>query len=92
MYSYWTPEVLQGAAELNDELRRKYPLINTLLNIAERMPKRIVRGNSVIVNNTPPVMNELVQDTFGILATVLLKKNIINTIEQFIDYVEEVEG
>ena len=79
---------LQQAKELNDTLRKKYPVINNMLNIANRLPR---------VKSSPPASTGvsetdeyecLRQDYYGILCHTLLKKKLIEAIEEFIERVE----
>lgn len=84
----WTSEVLMYAAQLDNELRSKYKTINLMLDVASILPKRnapIASGSS---SYTPAEISRLIQDRYGILADVLLKKCIIKTVKEFIDYVD----
>ena len=79
-----------GCRQLNSELREKYPIIDQLLDIADRMP-RIIHYSPYSNNSTRNQTNEaayLQQDHVGILCHVLMKKNIIREIEEWIDYVD----
>lgn len=77
------------ARQLNLELRKKYPIINRMLDIADNLSRNFPSlYNS---NPTRTSSNELLylqQDRCGILCHVLIKKNIIKKIEEFIDYVD----
>lgn len=80
----------EAARQLNSELREKYPIIDQLLDIADRMP-RIIHYSPYSNNSTRNPTNEaayLQQDRVGILCHVLMKKNIIREIEEYIDYVD----
>ena len=81
-------KILNQAQDLNNSLRRKYPTINAIIKIADRLPRRLgAYGNS---NNVlKPVEYEMLrQDKCGILCHVVLKKEITGTIEEIIDHVE----
>ena len=80
--------ILQKARELNDALRRKYPIIDEMLQVANRVP----------VKRATPVLNQgeqkpieyvmLEQDRCGILCHMVLKKGLTQSIEEIIAWVE----
>lgn len=78
-----------SAENLNKYLRERYPLIDTLLNRASNMiPSN--EGLDTKQSGTPAeyLLSQLEQDTYGIMCDVLLKSNVINQFDDFIDYVE----
>ena len=79
---------LQQAKELNDALRKKYPVINNLLNIANRLPR--VQSSSPASSSASETDEYecLRQDYYGILCHTLLKKKLIEAIEEFIEQVK----
>ena len=79
---------LQQAKELNNELRKKYPVINNLLNIANRLPR--VQSSSPASSSASETDEYecLRQDYYGILCHTLLKKKLIEAIEEFIEQVK----
>ena len=78
---------LQQARELTGVLREKYPTINQMLNIANKFPQpQSSYFTPVSVSETEEYEN-LRQDYYGILCHTLLKKELIRTIEQFIERV-----
>ena len=87
--SLYTKVILMEARQLDQELRRKYPMIETLLALAEILPKTNSGASDqpLYMNNTPAEIKNLIQDYYGILADVLIKKGIIHQAEQFIDHV-----
>lgn len=89
--SPYTKDVLTEARQLNHELRKKYPTIETMLAFAATMPKiNFGAGDQPLyADNAPAEIKALVQDYYGILADVLIKKGIIQQIEQFIDRVTD---
>ena len=89
--SPYTKDVLTEAQQLNHELRKKYSTIETMLAFAATMPKINfgARDQPLYADNAPAEIKALVQDYYGILADVLIKKGIIQKIEQFIDHVTE---
>ncbi len=84
----WTNEVLIYATQLDNNLRGKYKTINLMLDIAAILPKRNTSNIADNYSNTPAEISRLIQDRYGILADVLLKKRIIRAIKDFIDYVD----
>lgn len=79
---------LYNANNLDEELRKKYPTIDLMLNIANDLPKITFArssGNAVV---KPQEYRALSQDRCGIKCHVLIKKEIISHAEQFIDHVE----
>lgn len=78
---------LQQARELTGVLREKYPTINQMLNIANKFPQpQSSYFTPVSVSETEEYEN-LRQDYYGILCNTLLKKELIRTIDQFIERV-----
>lgn len=83
----------QMAVELDGKLRVKYSTINILLAFADRLSQL---RNSIVspigctksISNNPPEYERLIQDAYGILADVLIKKSIIKQANEFIDYVD----
>ena len=87
--SIWTIDVLNEALSLHKKLVIKYPTIDLMLDVAEKMPKRkIVGGRGRQQENIPSEIRVLNQDKYGILANVLLKKGLIKSLKDFIDYVD----
>ena len=81
-----TIENLFEAQRLDNELRKKYPTIDKMLEIANSYP--IIRVASQSNTQDLPEYANLKQDYFGILCDVLLKKGITTSIEQFIEKVD----
>ena len=79
---------LQQAKELNDALRKKYPVINNLLNIANRLPKVQSSSPAFVGASETDEYECLRQDYYGILCHTLLKKKLIEAIEEFIEQVK----
>lgn len=79
---------LLHARALDDELRRKYPTINQLLFIADKLPKRPSASAIVAAATETSEFTSLEQDYYGILCDTLLRKEITSSIEEFIDRVE----
>lgn len=77
-------EGIRYANELDKELRQKYPTINLMLNVANSLP--IISENRQGVAKTESVreLSALQQDRCGIICHVLLKKNVVSSIEQCI--------
>lgn len=77
-----TKENLFNAVVLNDKLRKKYPIIDDMLEIANSLTVAADGQSNDLLEYA-----KLKQDIFGILLHVLIKKNIIKNIEDFIDYI-----
>lgn len=87
--SKWTLEILNEAYRLHQKLLVKYPTINLMLDTAEKMQRRSANcGGSATQSNIPAEIKALNQDKYGILSDVLLKKSIIKSVDEFIDYVD----
>lgn len=79
-------ENLQVAQELDKRPRDKYSTINLMLTVADRMlPLSSNVGNSQLKEISE--ISHLTQDKCGILCHVLLKKEIISRVEDFIEKV-----
>ncbi len=76
------------AAILNDYLRKKYPIIDTMLNIADsiQLHTRYKKSNAIIQS---PYNAMLVQDRCGILFQTAIKAGLVQDLESCIDYVEQ---
>ena len=76
------------AEQLDIELRRKYSTIDKMLNVADMFPRR--EKTQAAQQNTPSnrIVSKLQQDRLGILCDTALKKAIISSIKEFIDYVD----
>lgn len=79
--------VRRHAKELDELLRKKYPTINNLLNVANLFPKRS-SATPVCSQAREEILSNLVQDYFGILCDTAWKSGIIASIKEFIDYVD----
>lgn len=86
IYEVKSIENLQIARKLDKDLREKYPIINQMIAIANSF------YNASINSSTSPqpidAFENLKQDYYGILCDTLLKKQITNSIEQFIEKVD----
>lgn len=80
--------VLQHAKNLNDELNRKYPIIQQMLQCANGLKRTHSTNSMDTSDNIPDAYKMLEQDRCGILCHTLLKKGITNTIEETIEHVE----
>lgn len=75
------------AKELDDYLRKKYPIIDNMLNIADSIPAHPASGNS---NTTSQFTYKemLVQDRCGILCQIAIDKGLKQDLKSCIDHVE----
>lgn len=78
-----TMENLFEAQRLDNELREKYPTIDKMIAIANSFS--VVTANLQSKSNDLPEYANLIQDYYGVLCDVLLKKQITTSIEQFIE-------
>jgi len=72
----------QEAISLDNRLRKDYPLIEKLYSLPSNNRRGFGNNKS---KNLPPEINNLDVDQYGILITVLLKKKIINNIEDSLE-------
>ena len=79
---------LHDANVLNEELRKKYPAIEWMLDAAESLPRITPVRSSENTSVKPQEYYSLEQDRWGIKCHVLIKKGIVSYAEQFIDHVE----
>ena len=85
------PNGLWTAHQLDAEMHQKYPMIDTMLCMANNM-RRIPSVNASSVPYTSAIsdaINRLQQDMYGILCDALMKKGCIHSAEQFIERVGE---
>lgn len=75
------------AINLDDYLRRKYPIINTMLNIADSMPAHPASANPDATSQSS-YKSMLVQDRCGILCQVAIDKGLEQDLKSCIDHVE----
>lgn len=75
------------ARRLDAELREKYPIIDEMIELANRMPPALQTGSS----NHPQLPREvsnLQQDYYGIICHIALKKGMVQSTKQFIKSVD----
>ena len=77
----------EEAMHLDLELRRKYPIIDAMLQIANSLPMQPSQRTATVSGESPSKAN-LWQDYYGILCDTAVKKNIKKSIEDCIDHVE----
>ena len=75
------------ARKLDAQLREKYPIIDEMLDLANRMPPTLQTGSSSHTQ-LPQEVNNLQQDYYGIICHIALKKGIVQSIKQFIKSVD----
>lgn len=78
------------AYSLNIVMRNKYPTIDIMLNVGNMLkPNKKVSKFEISFNDLKSEEYKMLeQDKYGIVCDVLLKKNIIRSIEQFIERVD----
>lgn len=89
MRNIQTLEGIRYANELDKELRQKYPTINLMLNVANSLPKISENRQGVAKTESVRELSALQQDRCGIICHVLLKKNVVSSLEQCICKVTE---
>ena len=87
------PNGLREARQLHDEMRRKHPMIDEMLRIANHMP-HFQNAARVSISQTSTYAETeecaaLRQDMYGILCEALMKKGYTHSVEQFIERVDE---
>lgn len=75
------------AARLDDYLRKKYPIIDTMLNIANSMPAHPASANPDATSQSS-YRSMLVQDRCGILCQIAIEKGLKQDLKSCIDHVE----
>lgn len=75
------------ARRLDAELREKYPVIEKMLDLANRMPPALQTGPSSHTQ-LPQEVSNLQQDYYGIICHIALKKGIVQSVKQFIKSVD----
>lgn len=79
---------LQYARALDDEMRQKYPVINAMLDFSNCLPRRQSTGMAPTSVTECEEYWHLDQDYYGILLHVLMKKQITNSIEEYVKFVD----
>ena len=75
------------ACRLDAKLREKYPIIDEMLDLANRMSPALQTGSSIYAQ-LPQEVSNLQQDYYGIICHIALKKGIVQSIKQFIKSVD----
>ena len=75
------------ARRLDAKLRKKYPVIDEMLDLANRMPSALQTGPSSHMQ-LPQEVSNLQQDYYGIICHIALKKGLVQSIKQFIKSVD----
>ena len=75
------------ATQLDQEMRKKYPCIDRLIDFANSIPIPSVRVKKSYSANEA-IITSLNQDYYGILCDTAIKKQIIQSIKEFIKNVD----
>ena len=75
------------AHQLDEELRKKYPCIDAMINFANTMLPPGPQSKKIYSPNEAAVSN-LTQDYYGILCDTAVKKKIVPEMKQFIRFVD----
>lgn len=81
-------ELHQKAVTLNQSLRQKYPLINELQAVANRLGEMSPNRNNYAPNKADDIQHHLRMDVRGILTTVLIKHKVVEEVK---DVLEDVK-
>ena len=73
-------------ADLDQEMRRKYPVINRMDQFATALSTPIM--NPQKYSNSAIVLSNLNEDYYGILCETAIKKGIVRNIKEFIQSVD----
>lgn len=79
-------EYLKDARELDEKLKREYPIIVKLINIVNCLPS-LPSHTNIKKDDVYVVVENLKADACGVLLDVLIKHNIISDVKDFIDKV-----
>lgn len=80
-------EGLLAADQLDQELRKKYPCIDAMINFANTMLPPVPQNRKIYSPSEAAVLN-LIQDYYGILCDTAVKKEIVEGMKQFIRAVD----
>lgn len=80
--------ILFSAQSLDKKLHKKYPTIDVLLNAGSKMATVLGIPSCKYYTESEKLQSYLKQDTFGILCHSLLKEQVIDSAEAFIDHVD----
>lgn len=75
------------ATQLDQEMRKKYPCIDRLIDFANSIPISSVRAKKSYSANEA-IITSLNQDYYGILCDTAIKKQIIQSIKEFVKNVD----
>lgn len=79
-------EYLNDARKLDEKIKREYPIILKLINIANCLPSLTSHTNTK-KDDVYVIVENLKADEYGVLLDVLIKHNIISDAKDFIDKV-----
>jgi len=77
---------LATANQLDNQIRQEYPIICRLNSLSPTTVSRALKSNPT--PEIAPVINNLKQDRFGILFTILFKEGYVHKLEDFVDRIE----
>ena len=88
-----SPNGLLVARQIDTEMRKKHPMIDEMLRIADLMPHytnivQVPNPNANVQVDTVEY-KALMQDKYGILCEALIKKGYTRSVEHFIEKVEK---
>lgn len=80
--------VLSSAQSVDKELHNKYPIIDVLLNAGSKTATALGIPPRQHYSECEALQSYLTQDIFGILCHLLLKEQVIDSAETFIDHID----
>lgn len=83
-----TKDYVETAKNLHEKVNREYPEIKEMCDFALTMQKNRVYNGIKRKTELENIVDCLITDEFGILASVLIKHNKIETIKEFIKEVD----
>ena len=78
-------ELHQQAVKLNQTLRQKYPLINELQAVANRLGEMSPNRSDYAPNKADDIQHHLRMDVRGILTTVLVKHTVVEEVKDVLE-------
>ena len=78
---------VSAAHQLDEELRKKYPCIDAMINFANAMLPQMPQSRKAYFPSEA-VVSDLTQDYYGIFCDTAMKKEIVREMKQFIRFVD----
>ena len=92
MYAEQYFKLYQKAVELNQTLRQKYPVIDELQAAANRLGEISPNRNRCEPNKADDIQHHLRMDMRGILATVLIKHQVVKEVKDVLEDILSIDN